>query len=235
VGRPETYNWHFVDIPVEHTATSYDESRDCQLDPAKGDCVIHALDREVPKISDTALTPIPRAEAVKFVTHFIGDLHQPLHCSDRNGDKGANDVKVTFFGQKVEPGFHSKWNLHAVWDAGLIDHAGRTQAAYVTKLESWIAHQNVSALESGTPTDWANEAHTAGVEHSYKNPGKSTDFPATGGKVGKPYYDANISVVDQQLAKAGVRLANVLNDALDSNHCSARAPARGKLALTSAR
>ncbi len=58
-----------------------------------------------------------------------------------------------------------------------------------------------------------NASHEAAASHAYKNPGGNTDFPASGGKIGKAYYDANISVVDEQLAKAGVRLAKVLNDA----------------------
>lgn len=71
----------------------------------------------------------------------------------------------------------------------------------------------MTAIESGTFIDWANETHGQAVAHAYKTANGGQDFPATGGKVGKPYYDANITVVDEQLAKAGVRLAKVLNDA----------------------
>jgi nuclease S1 len=209
---PETYNWHFVNIPVDTHHNTYKAARDCKLDTKKGDCIIAALGRELPKLTDATVAAPDRANALKFITHLIGDLHQPLHCAERNGDLGANDVKVTFFGQKTQPSpFKDQWNLHAVWDAGLIDHSGRSQTVYVKQLETWIASQNVTNIESGTPIDWANESHAAAVSHAYKSGSK--DFPVSGGKVGSTYYHANIGVVDQQLAKGGVRLAKVLNDA----------------------
>ena len=211
---PETYNWHFVDIPVYGQPPTYDATRDCKPDPAKGDCVVAALAREVPILSDPNASETQRAQALKFVTHLVGDLHQPLHCAERNGDRGGNDVIVTFFGATHEapPFTHSLWNLHAVWDGGMIDHTHRTRTAYVAHLQNWIATQNISAIESGTVTDWANETHDQAVNHAYKTADASADFPATGGQIGQGYHDANIPVVDEQLAKAAVRLAKILND-----------------------
>ncbi|HSP97609.1 MAG TPA: S1/P1 nuclease [Candidatus Dormibacteraeota bacterium] len=211
---PETYNWHFVDIPLDGQPATYDAARDCQATP-KGDCIIAALNREVPLLTDPSASPVERAQALKFVTHFVGDLHQPLHCAERNGDAGGNGVQVTFFGATHEaPPFQtSLWNLHAVWDGGMIDHTQCTRTAYVHRLEEWIATQDVTAIENGTFVDWANETHGQAVHHAYKTANGSQDFPATKGKIGKRYQDANIGVVDQQLAKAGVRLAKVLNDA----------------------
>ena len=212
---PETYNWHFVDIPVNGTPPTYDATRDCQNDPKKGDCVVNALGREIALLTDPGASAEDRAVALKFVTHLVGDLHQPLHCAERNGDRGGNEVTVTFFGATHEdpPYQHSLWNLHAVWDGGMIDHTKRSQAAYVKALEDWIATQDVRAIESGTVTDWANETHAQAVHHAYKNAKGTGSFPATKGSVGKTYDKANLPVADQQLAKAGVRLAKVLNDA----------------------
>jgi hypothetical protein len=137
---PETYNWHFVDIPVDGQPETYDAARDCKPDPAKGDCIVAALNREVPLLTDPNASATDRAQALKFVTHFLGDLHQPLHCAERNGDTGGNGVKVTFFGATNEapPFQHSPWNLHAVWDGGMIDHTKRTRTAYVKKLDSGL-------------------------------------------------------------------------------------------------
>ena len=212
---PETYNWHFVDIPVDGQPATYDAARDCKPDPARGDCVVAALNREVPILTDPNASPAARAQALKFITHFIGDLHQPLHCAERHGDAGGNAVKVTFFGATHEapPFEQSLWNLHAVWDGGLIDHAQRSRMAYVARLEDWIATQDVTVIENGTFVDWANETHGQAVAHAYRTANGSKDFPASGGAIDKKYYAANIGVVDQQLAKAGVRLAKVLNDA----------------------
>jgi hypothetical protein len=212
---PETYNWHFVDIPVDRQLETYDAARDCQPDPAKGDCIIAALAREVPKLSGRTRSPTERADALKFVTHLVGDLHQPLHCAERNGDHGGNDVTVTFFGATDEPPpSRNRWNLHAVWDNGLIDHSRRDPAAFARELGRWIAAQDARAIEGGSMTDWANETHAVAVAHAYKTARGTAAFPAVGGRIGKTYYEANIRVVDEQLAKAGVRLAKVLNDAL---------------------
>ena len=212
---PQTYNWHFVDIPVDGQPETYDAARDCKPNPQRGDCIVAALDREVPLLTDPNASLPDRAQALKFVTHLVADLHQPLHCAERNGDGGGNGVKVTFFGATNEaPPFQdSSWNLHAVWDGGLIDHSGETQAAYVKHLEDWIATQDVTVIESGTFADWANETHRQAVEHAYRTADGSQEFPAVGGEIGQAYYDANIVVVDEQLAKAGVRLAAVLNRA----------------------
>jgi hypothetical protein len=213
--RPQTYNWHFVDIP--HDAQSYRATRDCHPDDeaSRGDCIIGALDRETSKLRDARVPPARRAEALKFVTHFIGDLHQPLHCADRHDDRGGNRVLVTFFGGAYEPAWsrqRTHWNLHAVWDFGLIEHANRDEAVYARALATWIATQDVHAIESGTLIEWANEAHVLAATHAYRNV-DGTPLPVKGARLGKTYYAANIGVVDRQLAKAGVRLAKVLNDA----------------------
>ena len=212
---PETYNWHFVDIPVDGQPEMYYGARDCRPNAQRGDCIVAALDREVPILADPNAAATDRAQALKFVTHLVADLHQPLHCAERKGDAGGNGVIVTFFGATNEaPPFQSSnWNLHAVWDGGLIEHSGRTQAAYVKQLEDWIAAQDAAAIEIGTFVDWANESHRQAVEHAYRTADGSQEFPATGGEIGQAYYDANIAVVDEQLAKAGVRLARVLNRA----------------------
>jgi hypothetical protein len=73
--RPETANWHFVDMPL--SATTYDPQRDCKADP-KGDCVIAALDRLHNDLR-CAKDDNDKAEALKFAVHFVGDIHQPLH------------------------------------------------------------------------------------------------------------------------------------------------------------
>ena len=65
-------------------------------------------------------------EALKYVVHFIGDVHQPLHAANNN-DRGGNDVAVTFLGQRT--------NLHAVWDGGIIAPAVKgDERAYALRL-----------------------------------------------------------------------------------------------------
>jgi hypothetical protein len=184
--RPETARWHFVDIPREES--HYEARRDCAPD-AQGDCVIAAIERFRRVLADRRRPESERAEALKFLVHFVADLHQPLHCIDDH-DRGGNAVQVTLFGQPT--------NLHAVWDSGLIGHTGLTVAEYVARLET----ADVDA--SGTPILWAEEAHRAAIDHAYAMP---VDH-----HLDQSYYDANRPVIDVQLARGGTRLARLLNE-----------------------
>jgi hypothetical protein len=191
--RPETAAWHFVDIPKD--ATDYNPDRDCKETP-KGDCVIAELARAQADLKNKSLTKAKRAEALKFVVHFVGDLHQPLHSSD-NGDRGGNDVKVDFLGRAS--------NLHRVWDSDIINEEHLAAADYADQLDSWLDSQDTAAIEKGTTVDWALAAHQLAKDDAYNIPdGHPTPIDTS-------YVDANQPVIDQQLAFAGLRLAEILN------------------------
>ena len=202
--RPETKNWHFVDIPVN--ATAYDPGRDCPRTPF-GDCIINALTESRSILADVGRLESfrnvlanpqqsrqARAEALKFLVHFIGDIHQPLHCADDH-DRGGNDVHVTFFGVSS--------NLHKIWDSDIITKAGFSQTA--NRIAAMSVTSETVTLQGDSFADWALEAHRLAVEHAYKN------IP-TNKRLGQSYYQSNRPVVDAQLQKAGLRLARVLNE-----------------------
>jgi S1/P1 Nuclease len=113
VQRPETRPWHYVNIPVhalEGEPGGYDAARDCP----GGACIIPKIGQFERVLADQEAPSRQRLEALKYLVHFIGDVHQPLHASD-NHDRGGNDVPVTFMGRQT--------NLHAVWDTGIIEPA----------------------------------------------------------------------------------------------------------------
>ena len=83
--------WHFVDIP--YNAAQYDPIRDCAN---HNGCVVEAIHTFSKVLADKHAKREQRLEALKFVVHFVGDIHQPLHCAERNGDKGGNFRMVTF-------------------------------------------------------------------------------------------------------------------------------------------
>jgi hypothetical protein len=196
--RPETKPWHYVNIPLDRS--DYDPSRDCRR--PRG-CVVAALERFQRALADRALPRAEQVEALKFVTHFVADIHQPLHCAD-NGDGGGNDVTVVFFGQVLNSG-RKPWNLHAVWDSGLIERKGLSPSEYARQLARGVDPASSSGIERGTAADWTMECHRAAVETSYRLPPDRV--------LGEDYADMALPVVDEMLVKAGIRLARILNDA----------------------
>jgi hypothetical protein len=195
-GRPETYRWHFVDIPIG--ANDYVPSRDCQ-NLRTGDCIIQAIDQFELLLADTTERKSNRAEALKFLVHFVGDLHQPLHCSDDN-DRGGNDVKVKFFDKPM--------NLHSVWDSGIISYIGLGDVAYAARLDSTLTPQTLENYQKGTTVDWALESHALAVEYAYKR--RPLD-----NLLGYAYFETCKPIVELQLKRAGARLAKVINNAFE--------------------
>ena len=108
--RPETAPWHFVDIPFE--AVQYDPERDCRQ---HGGCIIEAIGRFRSVLADRQTNGAARVEALKFLVHFVADIHMPLHCAERHGDRGGNLVWVLW------PGDAQAMKLHAVWDTKFVE------------------------------------------------------------------------------------------------------------------
>jgi hypothetical protein len=206
--RDETYNWHFVDIPK--SASDFDDQRDCFVPGSKHqgaasdhhNCVVDRIDIFRQVLSDSNARQDERTEALKFLVHFVGDVHQPFHAIGEAA--GGNEIAVTEFGS-AECGRQS-CNLHGAWDSGLIRHTGMARDEYIAHLQKLISDEHWSA--SGSPQDWANESHHYAL----------SAWLASGAQVGEEYYRKQIAVVDQRLALAGLRLAAVLNAAFHPLH-----------------
>jgi len=204
--RPETYNWHFVDIPINVARFSRD--RDCKEDKRSGDCIIAELER-VRK--DLLCAPQDKkVEALKFAVHFIGDIHQPLHTVEEL--KGANDIKVDIFMRgltctaKCEPA-HLASNFHAAWDSDLIRKTVWDWGSYVDRLEGgWLgsAEAKQAGIDGGAPEAWAEEAHKLASTVWNLRPADNV--------LDDRYYRDVLPILDRQLGVAGLRLARFLND-----------------------
>lgn len=217
--RPETYNWHFVDIPL--SADDYLPSRDC-LDSSKGDCAVNAIERNRKTLLDSAASVQSKKEALMYLVHFIGDIHQPLHTI---GDfHGANDYPVKFF---VDPLKKTKedTNLHVVWDVGLIHATVWDWGAYVRRLQdNWLPGKDVRQLTSGTVVDWMLEAHRAARDVAFK--------AAINQELGQDYLTLALPTVDRQLAVGGLRLARVLNETFTDSPLACSAPSNQPLSMS---
>lgn len=196
--RPATGPWHYVDIPVE--ATTFDEKRDGR----NGNNVIDKINDFETVLKDPKASKNDRVEALKFLVHLVGDEHQPLHCAERNGDKGGNGRLVFFLDRPRAT------NLHSVWDSAiLLEHKGTTRnAAYADSLNAQVRPEQAAEWMKGTPEDWANESHAVAVDVVYK--GVPADGPPP--KLDQKYVDAAGAIVDLQLQRGGVRLAAILNN-----------------------
>jgi hypothetical protein len=97
-------------------------------------------------------------------------------------------------------------NLHSLWDSGIIDHAGLDEDTFASELIENIDPDKIMSLQTGSVNDWTNANHALAKPHVYKLP--SGDVP----KLGQKYYDLNADTVDEQLTKAGLRLARILNE-----------------------
>ncbi len=119
--RPETAPWHYVDIPLGTTHREVEKF----CDPKEG-CVTRAITEELATLRSKDSNPKDRADALRFLIHFVGDLHQPLHGATNN-DQGGNCVPVAFFDmqpQQRNPQTESYApNLHAVWDTNILEKA----------------------------------------------------------------------------------------------------------------
>lgn len=193
--QPATKPYHYVDIPKDET--NYDPSqRYCTDQQNHHNCALAVLERFKQDVVNPHKTPAQRQFALKFIIHLVGDMHQPLHCSDNN-DGGGNALHVRFFNQSTD--------LHHLWDSDLITRTGLSVSAYVNFLDSGLSDQEIDSVQQGTTIQWALESHTLARTNAY-------DSVVSHANLGQAYFATNKPVVDTQLRRGGLRLAKVLND-----------------------
>ena len=180
--------WHYVNIPK---GKNYSPSRDCS---APRYCLPWAIEHFIAILKDPSQSLMHRQEALAFVVHLIGDLHQPLHCA-YGKDKGGNTVSVQFFGERM--------SLHLVWDVGILKQQNIPENIYVKKLLKQADKEPLSKIRQGTVLDWLKESRSL-VPQVYR-------FPKSQ-RLGKTYQKSNAPIIEQQLLKAGIRIAQVLNN-----------------------
>jgi hypothetical protein len=161
---------------------------------------VDRIDMFAKVLTDEHASRNQRLEALKWLVHFVGDLHQPLHAIDEA--RGGNDIKVSSFGSPKCGAYDC--NLHWVWDDELIQHAGYSEEDYVQRLQELIDQEHLLRQAHGTPAGWANESHVQAREIIEQKPSA----------VDERYYQSHIALVNQKLALAGLRLAALLNDTL---------------------
>ncbi len=207
----KTRQWHFVDI--ELTGGSVDVA--CFNHPAvppatdasagpDAECVVDKIDEFAAELRSASTSPHERLIALKFLLHFMGDVHQPLHASDDHDAGGnAKKVRAASFGSGV---------LHGFWDTQFVAQLGADPIGVGDTLASKISPADIAHWSVGTTSDWARESFAIAKTSVY---GK---LPKPGGNgiyvLPPTYVKASKQIVSTQLSRAGVRLALVLNRAL---------------------
>ena len=193
-GAQMTSVWHFVNTRIEDD--TYDQPRDCPGDQ----CVVEQLKDMRDALKNPEASPSARHDALVYIIHFVGDIHQPMHAGSGtlNGksDRGGNEIKVKFNGQDS--------NLHAVWDSGLLSRRNLNVAQYVEHLKDDVLPGLGSGASGGTPEDWANESHKIAQEKRVAN--NTT--------ISNNYIQSALPIVDERLALGALRLAKLIEDAL---------------------
>ncbi|HET8798248.1 MAG TPA: S1/P1 nuclease, partial [Thermoanaerobaculia bacterium] len=163
--RPgDTGPLHYSNIPNEER--TFVRERDCKEDQ----CIIAAIEKYLAVLKDRAQPRDKRREALIYVVHFMGDLHQPMHAAggkvkdETTGemvmDRGGNLVKIRLLGVET--------NLHSAWDGLLVDWGPTTVDDYADHLLTYeMRGRSVEEIQRGTIVEWFEESHYAAVKDAY--------------------------------------------------------------------
>lgn len=187
---------HAVRIPFD--ATAYDPKRDCGR---KGKCIVYGIERYEAILGQKDAPAADRLRALKFVVHYVGDIHQPLHAIKETG------------GVKVQLG-KREYTLHKVWDTISV----RSLKMSPPEMASYLLAGNPTVPQR-TPEEWAMESHEIARTYIYGDDIQRADSTM---KMALPKrYLKDISpVVKNRLTDAGLRLGTLLNRTLDAPHTS---------------
>lgn len=201
---PGSREWHYDDVPVCGTQP---KSQYCP----EGNCASTQISRYYGILVDDHSTKADRQFAIYVLVHLIGDIHQPLHSSD-NDDRGGNNIKVQLPWSR-----NSKLNLHSAWDKEILERRYADENEVVTAKRLLDAYKDsVPGWQKGKVSSWISESHKLGESVAYGGlPGFSCDTEfASRVMLTDEYVGSAGDLIDQQLVKAGARIAYMLNRAL---------------------
>ena len=213
----ETAAWHFVDIEIDRpdlAAACFGFPPLKLAQPASAgsaqDCIVNKINEFFAELKNPATPPAERLLALKFLIHFIGDLHQPLHTAD-HGDRGGNCISLS-----PSPDGQDD-NLHAFWDVGAVAALGGSAPEIAAALDAEITKQDMQAWTSGDSAAWTMESFALGQRDAYALTIRPTCQLPGSIALSAEYQSRARQDAALQLKKAGIRMASLLNNALGSN------------------
>ena len=198
------YSWHFQDVDV---CKPFDLVTPCK----DGNCVSAQIVRQQARLADRHLPLTDRVQALAFLTHFVGDLSQPLHAGEHD-DQGGNKIKASF------GLIAGRTNLHSIWDGYLAERAISTPPGGERGLLRSTPRAERRAIVAGDVTDWSRDSWQVSRDVAY---GSLVGDPCDG--TNKPRAVMDEAMVERlipaaraQVVKGGLRLAKLLDAALGS-------------------
>jgi hypothetical protein len=187
---PEPFWTSRVSEPWHYVNTKPGESYDQSEKSSKGD-LYEAIHRFLAVLKDSESSIEEQRDALRWIAHLIGDIHQPMHCGYKE-DRGGNLVKVKWFGDET--------NLHTLWDTHLIESAQLSYSEFTAFIDT-SDPSLIAEYQNSTVKDWLNESNVL----------RDDIYEIGDGNFSYDYKFANMPVVQKRLQQAGIRLAGVLN------------------------
>jgi hypothetical protein len=187
-------SWHYIDFDP---GMSKDQIEDYLAKDTATD-IYTKMNFLINELKNKELPMDKKKMDLKLLIHFVGDVHQPFHVGHRE-DLGGNKIKVMWFNKPT--------NLHAVWDEQLVDFQQLSYTEYTDAINHTTAEQR-RAWQNQPISDWLVESYQLSEKlyEEIKEPDQKLSY--------RYNYD-HIQQVNEQLLKAGVRLAGLLNDIFD--------------------
>jgi hypothetical protein len=204
-----TAPWHFLNLPLGLDRAAFEKAVKSQSQ----ENVYTAILAQEKVLSDRAASRAQKMIALKFLVHFVGDAHQPMHIS-RAEDKGGNTIQLQYENKGT--------NLHSLWDSRLIDQQGLGYSELASKVD----RASPTLARQGAITD-----PMSWVWESYQISSRLYPEIEKSNKLGQDYYKSHIGIVNERLELAGLRLAAVLNALLQNAVIPAGAAATSAAAM----
>jgi hypothetical protein len=210
--RMKTRQWHFADIeikePLDLSKACFDFPTIPRGVPASNgpadDCVVDKIQEFAAELAAPTTDLEEQIVALKFLLHFVGDVHQPLHSSDDH-DRGGNAKRVSAAGFRAN-------NLHHYWDTEFVNQLGPDPKSIASDLIGHISTEQERTWAAGKPAEWATETFGIAKKDAY---GQLPTPTASGSfRLDDDYVTMATENVAIQLSKAGVRLAFILNQSI---------------------
>jgi len=189
--RKETRSWHYINLPDS-------EQNIYKAKCPENGCLLFSMHEQIAILRDSSTSTQNKKEALWFIGHFVGDIHQPMHTGYPE-DRGGNDHKLEF-----TDGIPT--NMHSVWDGQIIEHMDSLFGEdyllinVAKKINKFLKNSHSEEIEA-----WAQESRDIAMLPSvgYRNNELKL--------VTNEYMESHFEIIQDRIALGAIRLSQTLN------------------------